>query len=305
MIKGLCIRKLAISLAGCSALASTAYAQDGVTERLKSLSIDQAYAEYVQMDGFSGSGAPPVGLIYYTARLSLANLNYPVDLRYPTAPLTDPEIIAVIRDFEERAGLEIDGSLTMGELERLNSLSALNQFTQLNFAEGLSVSAVLGGEMIFASGSWIMPDIGFPLNYSQITCVISDQVCEELSVSVFAPSLSRLESPASIYSISLQELSYDIQSWQNGIIDALAISSCRQTRLSINTNTELVTLTTQDLDRQGCAVPGSDLRLPPIDGLRVSTLISPMDASSAYFDVIEGAIKPVRGPIFGLFVPPN
>lgn len=306
MIKDSIIKKLAISLFTWSALAGAAYAQDESYERLKSLPIDQAYAEYMTTEGAPDEETLPVGILYYLARFNLAQLQYPVDLRYPTAPLTDPDIIAVIREFEKRAGLEVDGSLTWAELERLGALTAWNYLTKLSLIGSLYVGSSTtesSAEVVSATGSWSMPDNGFPLNYSDIRCDLSTMTCEESIIWVFAPNITEFKSSSVFYSIASNNSPYEIESWRNGILDATATSLCRQTRLSINTNTDLATVSTQDLSREGCAIPNSESRLPPIRGLRVSTLIEPREATAAYFDLIEGTVAPVRGPIFDLLVP--
>lgn len=297
------IKKLAISLFTWSALAATSYAQDNSSERMNSLPIDQAYSEIVRLEGAFGESAPPVGIFYHIARFSLAQLHYPVDLRNPTAPLNDSDIIEVIRDFEERAGLEVDGMLTWGDFSRLTSLSAWNYLTKINFSGGFGVYHAPMAEMVGASGSWSMPYIGFPLNRSDIRCDLRDRICEETIVTVSSPNIAEIDTFSPFYSISSHSVSYDIDSWRNGIVEATATSSCRTSRLSINTSTDLVTLTTQDLDREGCAIPGSELRLPLIGGLRVATLIDPDEASRSYFDAVEGFVSPVRGPMFGMFSP--
>jgi hypothetical protein len=306
VIKDSIIKKLAIALFTWSALAGSSYAQDESYERLKSLPIDQAYAEYLKTEEAPAEGTLPVGIFYYLARFNLAQLQYPVDLRDPTAPLTDPDIIAVIREFEKRAGLEVDGSLTWGELERLGALSAWNYLTRLSLIGSLYVGSSpteSSAEVVSATGSWSMPDNAFPLNYSDIRCDLSARICEESIIWVFAPNITELKSSSAFYSIASNKSSYEIDSWRDGILGATATSLCRQTRLSINTNTDLATVTTQDLSTDGCSIPNSESRLTPIRGLRVSTLIEPREATDTYFDAIEGIVAPVRGPLLDVFVP--
>ncbi|MCA3717382.1 MAG: hypothetical protein IM674_03915 [Brevundimonas sp.] len=283
--------------------ASSVGAQEADHDRLNELPLEQAYAEMVRLEGGREQGFS-VGLLFYSARLALANLGYAIDLRSLTAPLTDPDTQAAVREFEGKAGLVADGSLTFGELERLMTLSRLAQLTPLSVGSGKHVAAYEGAlPAVRASGTWSMADIAFPLNYSEIRCQIDEQTCEERIIWVSAPTLTGSNADLSSYVITTHTDFYEIESWENGVLDAKATNSCRQVRLSINTRTELVTQTTQDLDPEGCAIPNSELRLPPIDGLRVATLIDPWDARSTHFDTIRAATNGVRGQALGVLFP--
>jgi hypothetical protein len=283
---------------------SPAGAQEAEYERLKDLPLQEAFDELVRLEGVSDQGLQ-VGLLFYSARLSLANLGYPVDLRSLTAPLNEAETESAIREFESKAGLVADGSLTFGELERLMALSRLAQLTPLSLGGGKHVAAYEGAlPAVHASGTWSMADIAFPLNYSEIRCRIDEQTCEERVIWVSAPSLTGSNADLSSYLISTHTDFYEIEAWENGVLDAKSANSCRQVRLSINTRTELVTQTTQDLDPEGCVIPYSESRLPRIEGLRVATLIDPWDARASHFDAIRAVTNGVRSQaLLGLFPP--
>jgi hypothetical protein len=288
--------RTSVGLALAAILACSAQAQDSDYERLRSLPVEDAVREAGRLEGRSASWLD-AGLMNYMARLSLANLGYAIDLRTPEAPLTDPETVLAVRLFEERARLNADGVLTFGELERLMRMADLSRLTRLSVGLGFHVSSSsTQGGRVFASGSWSMSDIAHPLNYSEITCDVGERVCEEKVIWVSGPSVTGSNADISTYVISSHTDHYEIDRWENGVLDATASSACRQTRLSINTRTELVTSTTQDLDPAGCPLPGSGQRFPRIEGLRVATLVSPWDAQTAHFEAINDAVNVVRGP---------
>lgn len=243
-----------------------------------------------------------VGIFRFMARRSLADLYYPIDLRKPLEPLTDPETVEVVRDFERKSGGTVDGSLSMTELGSLMRLAALSRLTSVSPGGGEVDVQAYGPplSMITASGSWSMPDIAWPLNFSKIMCRPDSGTCEDASVTISAPSTGLQPSSGvglDSYIVSTNTEYYEIQSWKDGILDAVTSSSCRRVRLTINTITKLVSQTVEDLDPNGCEIPGSNQRLDPINGVRVATLISPWTAQTTYRDQVQATVNAVAGPL--------
>lgn len=283
---------LALALA---AIAGEAQAQEVDFERLRTLPFEEALAAYNAQDGGEDIS---LGLLRWVARRALSDLLYPIDLRTPFEPLTDADTVASIRAFEEKIGVEPDGILTWDEFEQLGRFGFLSRVTPLSPGAGKHVGSYDGpAAAVFASGSWSMEDIAWPLNRAEIVCSISREICEETTTSVWAPAQSGSQRNTSSYGFNTSTSSYDIVSWRNGILEAVTESSCRQVRLSINTNTELVTQTTQDLTAQGCEIPGTSVRLDPIRQMRVATLIDSLDAQAAYEQARHDTIKRVQGPL--------
>ena len=245
-----------------------------------------------------GDQKVPHELIRYGVRKALADLMYPVDLRTPFGPLDDPETVSVIREFETRAGLAADGQLTFRESQHLMRLAELSNLTPISPGMGLSVRAYEGVlPQVRASGSWSMPDIAWPLNRSEITCNIDEGRCEDVALVVSAPKLTGAGINVSSYVLSTYTDSYEIQGWRDGVLDALSGTTCRRVRLTINTRTNLVSQTTEDLDPLGCPIPGSDQRLDPIRGVRVATLIDTWEAQKSYQDTIREKVRGAHGPL--------
>lgn len=283
---------LALALA---AIASGAQAQEADFERLRTLPFEEALAVYNAQD--DGEDISP-GLLRWMVRRALSDLLYPIDLRNPFEPLTDAETLATIRAFEEKIDVEPDGILTWDEFEQLSRLGFLSRVTPLSPGAGKYVGSYDGpAAAVFASGSWSMEDIAWPLNRVEIVCSISRGICEETTTNVWAPATSGSQQNTSSYGFNTSTSSYDIVSWRNGILDAVTESSCRQVRLSINVDTELATQTTQDLTAQGCEIPGTSVRLDPIRQMRVATLIDSLDAQAAYEQTRQDAIRRVQGPL--------
>ncbi len=284
-----------LALVSTVALSSVAAAQDTDQQRIQALPLEEALAELARQEGTSVPAEP----FRFLVRRSLADLFYPIDLRNPGSPLTDEDTIAAIRAFESQSGGPADGVLTFDEYVRLSRLAFLSRVTPLYPGIGLSVNAYDGvSPSVYASGSWSMPDIAWPLNRSEISCVIETGICEEQAISVSAPSASGSMSDNQTYSVHTHTDRYQIEGWENGILDAVSTTDCRQVRLSINTRTKLVTQVTQDTDPEGCVIPSSGQRLPPIDGLRIATLIDSFEAQEAHQGRIEELIDEVRGPIW-------
>jgi hypothetical protein len=250
---------------------------------------------------FKQDGAD-VSMFRFIARRSLADLNYPIDLRTPFEPLTDPDTISAIKAFEEKAGGTVDGSLSFEELGSLMRLASLARLTPISPGAGDVMVNVVGepARAVFATGTWFMPNIAWPLNRSEISCFLSTGRCEDASVTVSAPSAGIQASSwldDASFLVNTNKETYEIQSWKDGILDAVTTSQCRRVRLTINTLTMLVSQTAEDLDPQGCEIPGSDQRLDPIGGVRVATLIAPFKAQQGYQQRMQDMVRSVSGPL--------
>lgn len=282
------------------AVGGPASAQTGPDlDALRLLPFEEAFAQSGEDDNDLSIEA-----LRYLTRLSLAQLYYPVDLRTPFTPLDDPDTVAAVTAFETKIGAEIDGSLSFGELEQLFRLAFLSHLTPLSPGMGKSVTAFEGlSPSIYASGSWSMPDIAYPLNRSNIVCRIDAGVCEDDMISISAPTVSGAMASDQSYGVHRSTDTYEIESWKDGILDAVSGMSCRRVRLTINTRTELVSQTVQDLDPEGCPVPGTNQRLDPIGGLRVATLIDTWEAQQAFQQRREAAIRSASGPLWRNIAP--
>ncbi len=237
-----------------------------------------------------------VGGLRYLARLSLAQLYYPVDLRSPFTSLDDPDTVAAVTAFETKIGATADGSLTFGEFEQLLRLAFLSRLTPLSPGMGKSVTFFEGvSPSVYASGSWSMPDIAYPLNRSEIVCQIDSGYCEDDMISISTPSISGTNADLGSYVVHKATNIYEIQSWKDGVLDALSGTNCRRVRLSINTHTELVSQTVEDIDPLGCPILGTDQRLDPIGGLRVAILIDTWEAQQGFQSRVEAEVRAASG----------
>lgn len=268
-------------------------------ELLRRLPFEEALARSGESDG-----GVSVEALRYLTRLSLAQLYYPVDLRTPSTPLVDPDTVAAITGFETKIGAEADGSLTFGELEQLFRLAFLSRLTPLSPGMGKSVTVFEGvSPSIYASGSWSMPDIAYPLNRSNIVCRIDSGICEDQMTSISAPTASGSHADLQSYVVHGATDIYEIQSWKDGVLDAITQTTCRRVRLTINTRTELVSQTVEDLDPLGCPILGTGQRLDPIGGLRVAMLVDTWDAQQAFQRQIDSATRAASGPLWTVITP--
>lgn len=275
-------------------LSSPAMAQTPDYEAMKSIPMEEAFAQLAAAENTS----LPMGPFRLMARRSLSDLFYPVDLRTPFEPLTDADTVAAIAQFETKSGLVADGSLTLGEYEQLTRLAFLSRLTTLSPGMGLNVTVYESGTAsIYASGSWHMPDMAFPLTRSEIVCRLSEGFCSDKILNVSGPSFAPSSTSTEMYNLSASEDIYEIQSWKNGILDAVAMTDCRRVRLTINTVTKQATQIAEDLDPLGCEIPIFGGRLDPIVGARVATLIDSWDAQLAYRESIQDRINQIAGPL--------
>ncbi|WP_269513495.1 hypothetical protein [Brevundimonas subvibrioides] len=276
------------------ALSSPALAQTDDYEAVRSLPMEAAFAQLAEAENTT----LPIEPFRFMVRRSLADLFYPVDLRTPFEPLTDADTVAAIVQFETKSGLVADGSLTFAEYEQLTRLAFLSRLTTLSPGMGFSVAVYDSGSgSIYASGSWSMPDMAFPLNRSEIVCQISEGFCSDKILNASGPSLAPSSTSTDSYTLSASEDIYEIKSWQDGILDAESMTDCRRVRLTINTVTKQVTQIAEDLDPLGCEIPMFGGRLDPIVGVRVATLIDSWDAQLAYRKTIQDRINQVAGPL--------
>ncbi len=275
-----------------AAIGADASAQDRASyEALRDLPVEEAMAK-ARQDG----EAVPAEAIRYSVRKALADLMYPIDLRTPFEPLDTDDVVSSIRDFETKAGLVADGQHTFRESERLLRMAELSSLTPISVGMGNAVTVYEGvNPTIYASGTWAMPDIAWPLNRSEIQCSIDEGICTDRSVSLSAPRLSGSQADLSSYVVHTAVDHYEIQSWNGGILDASATSTCRRVRLSINTLTKLVSQTSEDLDPKGCQIAGTNQRLDPLVGLRVATLVDTYEAEQSYQSQLRSETDAVRG----------
>jgi len=290
-----------MSLLSIASIAYLLVSQDSAEPKdLNNLPVEEAYQYYA-------AEFPPDGIkhIRFSARRALSTLYYDVDPSDVSSPLSDVKTSAAVREFESRAGLTPDGILSANELTMLTKLADLESQIHVHLGAGLYVSTPENSsDYVLATGTWHMNDIAWPLNRSEIECSRYKNTCTDNAIYVDAPKLhlpDRIPSMTS-YLVFSHTDEYQITSWSNGFIDAVAFSSCRRVRMTINTNTQSVTQITEDINSDGCALPYSDARLPPIDGVRVATLIDTSTAQTRYRDDIREQIDRVKGPIWTSFI---
>jgi hypothetical protein len=238
----------------------------------------------------------PTGELFRETRLALATLYYAVDMRDPTSRLNDSDRRSIV-EFQSRLGAErTDGHLTVGQFATLSRYARLKDMQRLS--PGLAGPAQDFGRWAYAEGSWVMDDIAFPLNFVRIRCDRQDEACVMTTVDVAAPDFRVRALPTSDYQLFLDTTTFYVDRWSDGIIEARssgALNPCRETRLVINSRTNRVFQSTQDLDPRGCEVAGR--RLPPLLTPRIATLSDPLEASQAYFDRIGSELRSVYGPL--------
>lgn len=293
-MKRFCITIVMASLVG-TADAQTAdeAAAAAETARLNALPLEQAFAEL-----YDDTLEVPVEAFYWLARKSLADLYYPIDLRTPFQPLSDAETMDVIRQFETRIGVEPDGILTLGEYSQLQSYAEISSLTRLHIGGVLSVSTI--GDSVFATGTWKLETelSAYPINHSEISCFIPDGVCTDKFTQVDSLRLRDGEVTTNSYKVFSGEDTYQIDKWEGGVLEASSTGGCRRVKLTINTNTELVSQTTEDADRLGCELVFSGERLPLINGVRVAVLRDSFQTQWDHFESIRSQIEPFQGSMF-------
>jgi hypothetical protein len=292
-MKRLCIAIVMASFVG-TAEAQTAdeAAADAEAARVNALPLEQALSELNE-----STDQIPAGAFYWLARKSLADLYYPVDLRAPFRPLNDAETMDVIRQFEARIGVEPDGILTLGEYAQLQSYAQISTLTRLFIGGRLSVSVGTVGKYIYASGTWKLENElpAYPINHSKIVCSIDVGECTDTSIRVDSPRLRDGEVTTTQYQVFSGEDIYQIDKWEDGVLEASSAGGCRRVRLTINTNTDFVSQTTEDADRLGCELVFSEGRLPLIDGVRVAVLRDGFQTQWDHFEAIRSQIAPFQG----------
>lgn len=268
-------------------------AEEAETVRLNALPLEQAFSEFSE-----GTERFPIEALYWSARKSLADLYYPIDLRTPFEPLGDAATVDAIRQFEDRIGAAQDGVLTLGEFSQLQSYAQLSSLTRLFVGGRLSVSMI--GDSVFASGTWKLENElpAYPINHSEIACSIHRAECIDTFTQVNSPSLRDGKATTNQYQVFSGEDTYQIDKWEGGVVEASSTSGCRRVRLTINTNTNLVSQITEDADRLGCELVFSKERLPLINGVRVAVLRDGFQTQWDHFEAIRSQIEPFQGSTF-------
>lgn len=202
------------------------------TDRVKKEDIDKLDAfSAMALENPADKSSTPAHLAL-TVKVALARLYYPVSFEKLESPHDDPQLCSAWRTFEKRAGLTVDGVLTIRELGRL--IGASDKATETNIV--LPPRSVQGySDYVMAQGTWAMQGeaIAWPINHSNIWCSKSDRTCVEFSVNLSGGSDDG--SPA--YMNSNVE-HYDVKVWTAEQVEAVSEALCAETRLTINTKSK-------------------------------------------------------------------
>ena len=209
-------------------------------------------------------------------RLGLYQLMY----AYPSAPaLTDQ-----IKAWQADNGLPVTGALTVGQYVTLTKRTVtLPQKVYAN--ESPDIYTGRGG-FVAVSGTWrIVGDrIAAPVNVSDIRCRKSDSMCTEFTAELLLThegSGDERRPAEKSYLLHTDVAYWDVVSWTDTEVIAVANGDCRSTVLSLNIASNEVSQTTRNNSAEGCDGIGR------LEAPRVSVLGPSWDLMHEYWSEID------------------
>ncbi|MEO8008214.1 MAG: hypothetical protein ABI728_06795 [Betaproteobacteria bacterium] len=222
---------------------------------------------------------------FVTARIktSMAHLLYPVDMAEFKTPDRDPKFRAQIMELQARMGEQKTGVLLAGQFEKLDRAAATLNERRIFPPIGL---VIVGGKAdgnskyISAKGTWSMEDDAFPVNFADIQCLQSSQICRQTSADVVMPNQIGKDEDFNFF---LSNSEYRVSAWDANEVSAYLDSDCRRTTLTINTSTKRAFLVITDRTKDGCKLPDGR-SFPPLIKPRIATLVDPFKETQKFFD---------------------
>jgi hypothetical protein len=206
-----------------------------------------------------------------SVRLVKSNLHklfYPVSFDKLLHPAQDAEFYATLASFERRAGLNVDGKLSVSEAKRLAFLANLQFEPDIATARRKIVHG--SNSLAGAEGTWTLQgeDIAHPVNRSQVQCWRAFAMCTVFTANIELPSAESTGLAGLILTTEIDN--YDVVEWRVNELRARAVGLCRESVLTVNWSTEQVYQIVTDVSGDGC--PGAGFE--PLRAPRIATLES-------------------------------
>ncbi len=196
----------------------------------------------------------------------LAMLLYPVNMAVFDNPDKDPKFKDQIRELQKRMGVMPTGVLLQGQFDALTKTAKIIDEPPVYPPAGLTIIGLPG--LVVAKGTWVMEGDAFPVNYNEITCTQSTQVCTEVSVNVVQPNQLANDSD---YNLIVWTTDFKVASWDSKEVSAINETQCRRERLTINTSSKQAFHISTDKSLEGCKLLTGET-LPLLGKPRLSTL---------------------------------
>ena len=198
-----------------------------------------------------------------------------------------------IKQFQKKINEEQTGRLTMGQWEKLATLT--NNFNETEimplagFGEELNLIRPISNFFQTEGTFYLIDDkIAYPVNKTQITCRKNYNNCEVIMAFVMLPYENDINN---VFYLDLQIDNYEIIKWDNEDIIAETSSECRSTQLNINFNSNEVfeitrnnktdecknTMLNQLLESQG------EESMPDLDKPRIAKLVPSNDLINKFW----------------------
>jgi hypothetical protein len=188
------------------------------------------------------------------AKSYLHRLYYDVSFDKAVHPADDPAFYTALATFERRAGLNVDGTFTLGEFAQLAFLAGLEGEPEV--MTGLKL--VAGGDRnAWAKGTWVAQGdtLISPVNRSEIDCRRADRTCTVFTANVELPGGRKHDRTRPLLTTRVE--TYDILAWDTTEVRARAAAGCRQTILTLDWATHQARTVTTDIEKEGCPGTGS------------------------------------------------
>ena len=165
----------------------------------------------------------------------LHRLYYEVDLSVAKHPADDPDFYTALSEFERRADLDVDGTFSGSDAERLQFLSSLANYTDLDAHASATKGVYSSGGNIFGMGVWVVQGDKDPVSNH----VVSVECWRRSGLCIAA--VARLGTPSLLFpdsSLTVGTNYWDITSWSDTRVEAERTLSCHRSVLTLDAATE-------------------------------------------------------------------
>jgi hypothetical protein len=220
---------------------------------------------------------------FVTARIKrgMAMLMYPVDMAVLDSPEKDAKFKAQIKELQKRMGAAQTGVLLQEQLDALE-IAAKDVLTGRRVYPPPGLFVLRHGEIVTASGTWVMEDDAFPVNYAEIKCAQSTQTCTQITIDVVQPDQVSVDDQD--FNLHLSTDIYRIISWNDDEVTATNETQCRRQRLTINTSSKQVAHITTDKSAEPCRILLTGEAVPLLGRPRVATLGDGFKEPKKFYD---------------------
>jgi hypothetical protein len=190
-----------------------------------------------------------------------------------------------VEQFQADIGAEVTGELTLRQFAEANRRWLRQRDTPVHTTGSAEVSLYEDLGLASVDGTWILEneEIAFPVNTSQIDCDRARRECLVADADVSIPSLDSYDDR---YILHLRLQTYEIISWEDGVIVARrSAARCTTEILTINSNSNEVSEFVTNNDTPECrTLRERPFASPKLEQPRIARLVPGLKRTREFWD---------------------